>query len=294
MLLSVIIVSWNVKDKLKENLQALLKSKVNFEFEIIVVDNNSEDGSAGMVEQEFKDVSIIKNEANFGFAKANNIALKQISSKYALLLNPDILVRSDTIQKMFDWMENNKQAIVASCKLVDRAGKIIKHVRHFPKIWDQLAIVLKLPHIFPNILNNYLNTSFNHNETSQVDSVRGAFFMINMEEARELKLFRNSTLPYLDERYFLWFEEVDFCKQVEKGGGEVWYTPVTKCVDLIGQSFKQVQRVTTQKYMADSMLKYFKKWHPIWQWLALKLAWPIGKLIANIADKIGVKSKANT
>jgi GT2 family glycosyltransferase len=294
MLLSVIIVSWNVKEKLRENLKALLKSKTGFRFEIIVVDNNSEDGSAEMVEKEFKGVSIIKNEANLGFAKANNLALKQIESKYALLLNPDMLVNSDTIQKMIEWMEKNKQAIVSSCKLKDEKGDIVKHVRRFPGILDQLAIALKLPHIYPNILNKYLNTDFNYSNSAQVDSVRGAFFMINMTEARELKLFRNSTLPFLDERYFIWFEEVDFCKQVKKGGGEVWYTPVAECTDYVGASFNQVARATKQKYIADSGVKYFKKWHPGWQWAILKLAWFFGKIIVNISDKIGIMSRAKT
>ncbi|MEA3449696.1 MAG: glycosyltransferase family 2 protein [Patescibacteria group bacterium] len=294
MKLSIIIVSWNVKEKLRENLEALLKSKTDFDFEIIVVDNNSEDGSALMVEQDFKGVSIVKNEANFGFAKANNIALKQIESKYALLLNPDMKIRFDTIQNMLTWMEENQQASLASCRLLSKEGDIIRHVRRFPQIFDQLLIVLKLPHLFTNILNKYLRVDFDYNKTAQVDSVRGAFFMINLEVARELELFRNSTLPYMDERYFLWFEEVDYCKQVQRGGGEVWYTNVAECVDLIGQSFKQVSRGATQKYMADSMLKYFKKWHSSWQWLLLKLTWPIGKIITGVIDKFGIKPRAKT
>ncbi len=292
--LSIIIVSWNVKDKLRDNLTALTRSKTDFEYEIIVVDNNSEDGSAEMVKKEFPQVHLLANDINLGLSKAWNIALKQINGKYALVFNPDMVVRADTLQKMYDWMENNKQANVAGCKLVDEQGELLKHVRCFPGFVDQLAIVLKLPHIFKNILKKYLREDFDYTKAARVDSIRGSFFMINMESVQELKLFRNSTLPYFDERYFLWFEEVDYCKQIKKAGGEVWYTPACECVDLVGASFKQVSRGITQRYMQDSQLKYFKKWHPAWQWFILKLVWPIGKFMAIIGEKVGLKSKAKT
>ncbi|MCK5211209.1 glycosyltransferase family 2 protein [Candidatus Parcubacteria bacterium] len=294
MKLSIIIVSWNVKDKLRENLKALLDSKVDFKYEIIVVDNNSEDNTVAMVKKEFSKVHLLVNDINLGLSKAWNIALKQINGKYALVFNPDMVVREDTLQKMYDWMENNKQANVAGCKLVDEKGRLVKHVRCFPDFVNQLAIVLKLPHIFKNILNKYLRNDFDYSRAAQADSIRGSFFMINMKSVRELKLFRNSTLPYFDERYFLWFEEVDYCKQIKKAGGEVWYTPVAECVDLVGASFKQVPRGVTQRYMQDSQLKYFKKWHPAWQWFILRLAWPIGKFMAIIGEKVGLKSKAKT
>lgn len=306
--LSIIIVSWNVKDKLRENLKALLASKVetrpsnsagrhgtsNFEFEIIVVDNNSEDETVQMVKREFPNVHLLANDINMGLSKAWNMALKQIDSKYALVFNPDMIVRADTLRKMYDWMEDNRRVNVAGCKLVDEKGGLLSHVRLFPSIHDQLAIILKLPHVLKNILSKYLREDFDYTKAAQVDSIRGSFFMINMESVQELKLFINSTLPYFDERYFLWFEEVDYCKQIKKAGGEVWYTPVAECVDLVGASFKQVPRGITQRYMQDSQLKYFKKWHPTWQWLILKLVWPIGKFMAMIGEKVGIKSKAKT
>jgi len=292
--LSIIIVSWNVKDKLQENLKALLGSKVDFQFEIIVVDNNSEDDTVAMIKQEFPSVHLLANDINLGLSKAWNMALKQINSKYVLVFNPDMVVRADTLQKMYDWMENHQHVNVAGCKLVNEKSGLVKHVRCFPCFLDQLAIILKLPHIFKNIISKYLREDFDYTKAAQVDSIRGSFFMINMEGVRELKLFRNSTLPYFDERYFLWFEEVDYCKQIKKAGGEVWYTPNTECVDLVGASFKQVPRGLTQRYMQDSQLKYFKKWQPGWQWLILKLAWPIGKLMAIIGEKVGLKSKAKT
>lgn len=283
-MLSIIIVSWNVREKLKENLTALFKSETDFEFEVFVVDNNSYDGTAEMAQREFPQVKLIANTDNLGFAKANNQAIKQAKGDFILLLNPDMKVFSDTLLKMVRWMQENKQAVVAGCHLIDEQGKTMKHVRRFPTVWDQAAIVLKLPHFFPKILDKYLRADFDYSKPAKVDSVRGGFFMLR----------RGVELPLLDERYFVWFEEVDFCRQVYKNGGEVWYIPAAECVDYVGQSFKQLPRGKAQNYFRDSMLKYFKKWQPEWQLWLLKSVWPIGKLIVLSGEKVRFKRKANT
>jgi GT2 family glycosyltransferase len=292
--LAVIIVSWNVKDKLRENLKALFSSVGELDFVVFVVDNNSHDSSAEMVEQEFPNVELVRNPANLGFGKANNQILKEIEAEFALLLNPDMRVESDTLLNMVNWMRENKRATVAGCHLIDGAGETIKHVRRWPGLKDQLAIVLKLPHLFKGVLKNYIRDDFDYTHPAKVDSVRGGFFMINLKRTKDLKHFMSRTLPLFDERYFLWFEEVDYCKQVYRADGEVWYTPTAKCVDLVGQSFKQLPRGQTQKYVRDSMLKYFKKWHSQREYWILRLAWPIGSSMAKIGEKIGINPKAKT
>ncbi len=306
--LSIIIVSWNVKDKLRENLKALFRTSPlpslsqgegSLEFEVFVVDNNSGDGTVEMIKKEFIQVKLIANKENLGFAKANNQAIKQARGKFILLLNPDMKVRPDTLAKMVSWMRENPRARVAGCRLVDEQGNTIQHVRRFPTVWDQLAIVLKLPHLFPSILNKYLRADFDYSKPAKVDSIRGGFFMI-----RTLTPFpfptrtsqeRGDGLPQmLDERYFLWFEEVDFCRQAKKANKEVWYTPVAECIDYVGQSFKQVPRGKAQKYFRNSMLAYFKKWHPAWQYLILKLAWPVGMAMTWAGGKVNYNKKAKT
>jgi len=270
--LSIIIVSWNVKDKLRLNLSALTKSSGDFSREIFVVDNNSADGSAAMVSAEFPNVRLIVNDQNLGFAAANNQALKIAASRFILLLNPDMQVEVDTLSKMLAWAESNPQATVSGCRLVDSQGQVIKQVRRFPKFFDQLMITLKVPHVFPGVLNKYLAKGFNYEQAARVDSIRGAFFLIN--RAVWKKISQTGT-PLLDERYFIWFEEVDFCRQVYKLGGEVWYTPAARALDYVGQSFKQVGVGQTQQYFSDSMLKYFKKWGKSWEYNILKFCWTI-------------------
>jgi len=274
--LSVIIVSWKVRDKLKANLSALFKSQGDFKIEVLVVDNKSEDGSSEMIKSDFPEVILIANDDNRGFAAANDQALERAKGKFILLLNPDMLVKADTLENILTWARNNPQATVTGCKLIDEKGEVVRQVRRFPEFFDQLAVVLKLPHIFPKIINRYLCSKFDYQIASKVDSIRGAFFLINREGFSKIS---GRPYPRLDERYFIWFEEVDFCREVYRLGGEVWYTPAAECVDYVGQSFAQVKRGQAQKYFSDSMLKYFDKWGKKWEYYVLKITWGIVKMV---------------
>ncbi len=283
--LSIIIVSWNVREKLKDNLRALFESK-HVVFEVFVVDNNSGDGSVEMVKREYPQVKLIVNRENLGFARANNQAIQQANGRYILLLNPDMRVFDDSLSNMVSWMNRHEQAAVAGCKLIGENGLIVKHVRRFPGFLDQLAIILKIPHLIPRVINKYLRNDFDYDKSARVDSVRGGFFIIRSEVIKKIGM--------LDERYFLWFEEVDYCRRVSQAGLEVWYSNAAECIDLVGQSFKQLNRGVAQKYFRDSMLKYFKKWQPVWQYWVLKLAWPVGLSLAWIGEKLKIKNKAET
>ena len=287
--LSIIIVSWNVKDKLRENLRAIFASQVDFDIEVFVVDNKSRDGSADMIARDFPQVKLISNTHNLGFAKANNQAIRQARGSFILLLNPDMRVGKLTLANMLGWMKANRQAQVAGCYLMDGSGEIVRHVRRFPTIKDQLAVVLKLRHFFPDKdfgMKRYMQDDFDYKQAIRVDSIRGGFFMINRNAL--------SIDVQLDERYFLWFEEVDFCRQIQNVGGEVWYTPAAMCVDYVGQSFQQVPRGMTQKYFRSSQLAYFKKWHPWYEWMALWLAWPVGRVLVSLGTILGFKPRAKT
>jgi len=277
--LSIIIVSYNVKEKLEKNLSTIFEFYGGFPLEVFVVDNASIDGSADMVAEKFPQAKLIKNERNLGFAKANNIAIRQAQSNFILLLNPDMLIFPETFINSLVFAKQNPRAVVSSCLLLNGNNETIKHVRRFPKLSDQLLIILKLPHIFPKILKSYLCHDFDYNLSQKVDSVRGSFFLINKKAYQAISEGKN---PLLDERYFVWFEEVDFCRQVYKMGGEVWYNAKSFCIDYIGQSFSLLKRGRTQKYFSESMLKYFKKWQPKWQYYILKLFWPLGKLLTFI------------
>ncbi|MCX6781403.1 MAG: glycosyltransferase family 2 protein [Candidatus Magasanikbacteria bacterium] len=284
--LSIITVGYKSAAYLKDLLESFRVARVGLQTEFFIIDNASGDGSLEMIEREFKDLNdtactlrLIQNEKNLGFARANNIGIAASRGRYVLLLNPDMRLNVDTLTQMVAWMDKNPQAAVAGCKLQTPDGAIQPHVRAFPKLSDQLAILLKIPHIFPGVLKNYLMNDFNYSADARVDSIRGSFFMIRRETIEKI--------GGLDERYFIWFEEVDYCRSVAAANLQVWYTSAAICTDFVGRSFSLVSGFQKQKYFTDSMVKYFKKWHTrVWwvigsaRYLALAAAW--------IAEKISV------
>jgi GT2 family glycosyltransferase len=204
------------------------------------------------------------------------LATAQAKGEYILLLNPDMRVSVDSFEKMLTFMRSKPSAAIASCRLIDEQGNNIAHVRRFPRLLDQALIILKIPHLFPHVVDSYLCADFNYDQSAAVDSVRGSFLMI---APRLIK-------PFLDERYFVWFEEVDLCRQAIEQGQEVWYNSEATCLDYVGASFRQVGRLQTQDYFADSMIKYFSKWQAPWQAYILKILWPIGKLLARLLGRL--------
>ncbi len=270
--ISVIIVSWKVKDKLQANLESLMASS-GVSFECFVVDNNSDDGTLEMLETDFPSVITIANTENLGFAKACNQAISKATGEYILLLNPDMKVFPDTLAKSVNWLDTNPQAGIAGIHLVDETGKTIQQIRRLPHIIDQLLVATKIGRLFPALLNRYLCSTFNYEKAARVESIRGSYFLIRRTVIEKL--------GGLDERYFIWFEEVDYCHQAKQAQIEVWYTPHAQCVDYVGQSFKQVSTVIKQNYFKQSMMTYFRKWHSPWQLIALTFGWLLGGVIVK-------------
>ncbi len=309
--LSVIIVSWNVHGRLRECLRSVLSDLpphlenysqriikcdnndgacqeanrqienrcggvASLSAEVFVVDNASTDGTVQMMAEEFPQVKLIVNKENVGFARANNQALDFAQGKYILLLNPDTKILAGALDGMVKFMEDSPRAGVAGCHLVGEEGETVPSARRFPKVWDQALLILKLPHLAPVLLDSYLMKNFDYEKPAEVDSVRGSFFMIRREVVQKI--------GGLDERYFVWFEEVDYCRQVKKAGWQVMYTPAVKCIDYVGQSFGQLKTFEKQKMFTESLLKYFKKWQPSWQYGLLFCLRPIGLAGAWLAQ----------
>ena len=284
--LSIIIVSWQVKKKLKKNIESIYLSKTKYSFEIFVVDNASNDGTVSMLKENFPKVNIIANSKNIGFSSACNQAILKAKGDFILLLNPDMKLYPDTLEKAVLWHKSNNEIVVSGIKLENEKGENILQIRRFPKLFDQLAIIFKIPHFLPGVLNKYLYKDFDYNKSQAVDSIRGSFFLINKLAWQKIS---KQKLPLLDSKYFLWFEEVDFCKQVYTKKALVYYNSEAKACDLVGQSFTQVNFFKKQSYFSQSMLIFFKKWKPYWQYLIIKIAWSIVFIIIKLKKKIWKK-----
>jgi len=253
--LSVITVTWNSAELIREQIKSVKAGCKNISFEEIIVDNASTDKTADVIAGEFPDIKLIRNDKNRGFAFPNNQAAKLAQGEFLLFLNPDMRVEDGSLDKMVEWMRYHQDVGVASCKLLDERGNLNTEAlpRRFPTVWDQLAIILKLPHLFPRIIDKYLFKDFNANAEQEVDSVRGSFMIMRREVYQKLGWA-------FDPRYFIWFEDVDLCREVKKMGLKVVYTPIISCVDYIGQSFKKRNTFWKQKQFIKSMAQYFWKW----------------------------------
>lgn len=275
--LSIIIVSWNTRDLLKKCLASIFAHTRNIKFEIIVVDNNSQDGSQLMIEKDFPQVKLIRNKKNTGFAYANNQAIKESQGRYILLLNPDTELIDNSLEKIIRLNDGHNDWGVIGCKILNPDGSLQKSVRRFPQLKDQILIQLKLHHLpfFNKFLSAYLAKDFDYQKQASVDQVMGAFFLTKRELLNRLGLF--------DERFYLWFEEVDFCQRIKNAGFEVVYTPEINIVHHGAQSFKQLDW-RKQLVWNHSVQHYFFKHKPKWQWLSLWLLQPISLLLAIIIN----------
>ena len=271
---SVIIVSWNTRELLGRCLKSLFEQTHGVSFEVFVVENASSDDSAEMVRSEFTQVNLIANDANLGFARANNQAIAEAKGECVLLLNPDTELIDDGISNLVAVARKHPEAGVVGGKTLNPNRSIQASVRRFPTLCSQALIMLKLHHAFVNIpcLRRYFANDVNPESEQSADQVMGAFFLISR---RALEV-----VGTLDERFFIWFEEVDYCKRVVNAGLKVLYTPVTQVVHHGGESFAQVFALKKQKMFNASLAKYMRKHFGRRAWLAIQILRPVSLLLA--------------
>jgi len=279
MKLSIIIVNWNVRDLLEKCLTSIYKEIQDLEFEIIVIDNASNDGSVSMIREKFPQVKLIANEDNKWFAGGNNQGFEIAKGDLILLLNPDTEILDGAINKMMDFMEKNENIGVLGCKLLNTDMSLQPSCRKLPNILDQSLILLKLHNFFPNLspIKAYYMVDYKHNDTREVEQIMGACFMTRREIIDKI--------GGLDEKYGSIFEEVDFCRRVLDAGWKIYFTNQAQVIHHKGQSFRQRKIIINQKNFNFALLRYFKKYKFFWQYLILLLLWPVSMALA-IVDQI--------
>jgi N-acetylglucosaminyl-diphospho-decaprenol L-rhamnosyltransferase len=257
--LSIVIVSWNVKDLLRLCLSSAagsltLERGQRLSAQIIVVDNASSDGSAEMVRAEFPHVQVIANETNVGFTQGNNQGLAACDGRYDLLLNPDTEVVDDALGKMVAFMEERPRVGALGPQLLYPDGGVQSSRRRFPRFTTALLEGTFLQQWFPNsgLLKRYYVLDAADGETQEVDWVVGACLLL-----------RRSTLDEvgpLDERFFMYSEEMDWCYRAKKLGWQVFYFPEAQVVHHEGKSSEQVLPVRHIQFQRSKVL-FFQKYH---------------------------------
>jgi GT2 family glycosyltransferase len=229
--LSVIIVSHNVKNLLKKCLESIGDFEKDLKFEAIVVDNHSEDHSAEMLKEHFPGVQLIENPRNLGFSKACNQGIEQSRGRYILLLNPDTEFTLGGVTEMVKFMHSAPRIGVCGPQMVDPQGRIQFSARSFPSyqaaISSSQSILNKL---FPRnpLSRRYLLKDQDRNRKMEVDWVSGSCLLAKRELFVKIGL--------LDERFFMYVEDVDFCYRAKKAGFSVYYFPNSVVIHHIGRS----------------------------------------------------------
>ncbi|MFA6468661.1 MAG: glycosyltransferase [Bacteroidota bacterium] len=253
--ISVVIVNYNVREFLNNALISLFKALEGYSSEVFVVDNASDDGSVELIQKNFPRVKLIANSANAGFAKANNQALALASGKYLLLLNPDTLVQEDTFEKLIEFFTSHPDAGMVGCKILNPDGSLqLPCRRSFPTPWTAFTKTFGLSALFPKskLFARYNLTYLDPDQTYEVDAVSGSFMMITREVYQRI--------GGLDEKFFMYGEDLDWCFRVQQSGWKVYYVPTTSIVHYKGESTKRSD-IDELKVFYNAMRLFVRKHH---------------------------------
>lgn len=274
---SVVIVSFNTCALLRECILTLKRESGDLNCETIVVDNASRDGSADMIAQEFPEITLIRSDQNLGFAAANNLGFAQAHAPYVVLLNSDAFVKPEAMQRAVAYMQANPRTGLAGAKLVGRQDEWQPSARMFPSLLNHFLMISGLSGKYrqSKFFGRVDRTWADPEQAASVDWVPGAFSIVRRDVLEQVQ--------YFDERFFLYYEEVDLCRRIRNAGYDIWYLPDVEVVHIGGESSRTVGDVTMSERGAQinlwqmrSALMYFYKHHGnsgAWQWLQLEKNW---------------------
>ena len=260
MKLSVIIITYKEKELLRKCLETVLSSQTDFEFEVIVTDSNSQDGSVEMVQQEFPQVKILDNRVNLGFSKGNNVAIKQAQGELILLLNADTEVRPDTFDLSVKYMDAHPQVGALGCKVLLLDGKLDQACRRK----------------FPNPINSFLrlfglkkysdyNIDAPIDQEMEVDAVMGAYMMVRKSVIDKVGM--------LDEEFFMYGEDLDWCWRIKRSGHKIIYYPAAEITHVKYGASKNIPYRTIRWAHKGMKIFYRKHYAPQYNWVFNQLVY---------------------
>jgi exopolysaccharide biosynthesis polyprenyl glycosylphosphotransferase len=265
--LSVVIVNWNTRSYLADCLETIVKYTAGIAYEILVVDNHSSDGSAGWLKRHFPQVHLISNDRNVGYSRANNQALEVSKGRYILFLNPDTRILGNALGDMVGFMDRHPEAGVAGCRVLNPDLSLqLACRRSFPSPGVAFSRLTGLSRLFPRskALGRYNLTFLPSGHVAEVDAVSGSFMMVRPE------LF--SQVGRLDERFFMYGEELDFCLRAKRAGWKVLYNPQAEIIHYKGASARR-NRWRALKEFYRAMYLFHRKHY------ARKMLWPVNWLV---------------
>jgi len=232
--LAIVIVSYNVREFLEQALTSVRKAVQGIDAEIWVVDNASTDGTVAMVTRAFPEVRLIANQKNVGFAAANNQVLRQSRAHVFCLLNPDTVVQEDTFRTLLAFLRVHPEVGMVGCKILNPDGTLqVACRRSIPTPWVAFTKLVGLSRLFPKsrLFGRYNLTYLDPDQSYEVEAISGSFMMVRGEAVAQVGL--------LDERFFLYGEDLDWCLRFRKAGWKIYYVPETRIVHFKGESSRR-------------------------------------------------------
>jgi GT2 family glycosyltransferase len=252
--LSIVVVTWNNARIIRDCLKSIQPIWNRPDVEIIVVDNASSDGTTDVVESEFPAVNLIRNRENLGFAGGNNIGIKESTGKYVSLINSDVVASQECLDELLRYMEEHPKIGVLGPKMIMPDGSVGASCMHFPTVgnWFWRALALDVVFKHSTRFGAYLMTYFRYDRTADVEVLTGWFWLVRREAMDEVGL--------LDERFFMYGEDIEWCKRFRDAGWRVVFYPGTSAVHQCGASSS---RAPTRFYieMRKANLQYCQYHH---------------------------------
>ena len=274
-MLSIIIVNWNVRDLLRECLRSLDAGRGALALEVIVVDSASADGSVEMVGAEFPWVRLIACDENVGFPRGNNLGLAEARGDYLLLLNPDTVVLGDALTVMRAYLAAHPAAGAVGPQLLNSDGTVQSSRRRFPTLATGFFESTWLQGLAPGVLRRYYALDLPDDTTAEVDWLVGACIMVPRAVYERI--------GGLDEGYYMYSEELDWCRRIVAAGRHVVYHPAARVIHHVGQSSDQAVTARHINFQR-AKLRYYRKYHGRAAAGALRLF-----LLANYAGQLALE-----
>lgn len=227
---SIVIVNYNSTDYLLKCLESIFRLTKEISFEVIIIDNASNEFDKKFLLSKYQGIRVIKNEQNIGFAKANNQGFNLANGKYTLFLNNDTILIENTIKNVFDFAEKYNNDVFVGCQLLNADYSKQESVVEFPNVWNGFTENFFLYKVFPKskIFNKYYQNEKDYSYPIEVDVVKGAFMFCSSYAIKKLNGF--------DERFFFYSEETDLCYRFKENGGKVFFLPKEKIIHYGGVS----------------------------------------------------------
>jgi GT2 family glycosyltransferase len=252
--LSICIVNYKARDYLRDCLGSLAENNCNLNTEIIVVDNGSCDGVAEMLESQYPSVKLILNETNLGYTIPMNQALKAARGRYLMQLNPDTLILPGSIDRLVEFMDQRSEIGICGPKVLDPDGSLQKPCRRGDsRPWAVITYFSGLYRLFPKtkLFGGYLLNYYDENTTHEVDGVSGSCMLIRREVIQQI--------GYLDERFFAYQEDADYCFHARKAGWKVYYLPVAQIIHYGGRGGSRVEPYRSIYEWHRSYWRHYRK-----------------------------------